>query len=57
MAAQDSAHGQVHAFEGAMLADGFDGVLRTSRREPARRGSHGGNHAAVELDGSNQRGG
>ena len=57
MATQDATHGQVHAFKGAMGADGLNRVLRTRRRKPARRGSHGGNHTAIELNGSNQRGG
>ena len=57
MTTQQAAHGEIQAFERPMLADGFHGILRTSGREAARGGRHGGNHAAIELNGDYEHGG
>ena len=55
VATQDAADGQVQSFEGAVLADGFDGILRAGGGEAARGAQHGRDAALVEVDGHEQQ--
>lgn len=55
MATQDAADGEVQSLEGAVLADGLDGILRAGGGEAARRAQHGRDAALVEVDGHEQQ--
>ena len=55
MAAQDAAHGQVEATEGAMLLDGLAGILRTGGGEAAAGGREGGDELLIEKNGQQQQ--
>ena len=49
MTAQNASDSQIQTFEGTMLADGFQSILRACRRKPAGRGRAGGDYVAVKL--------
>ena len=55
VAAEETAEGEPEAAEGAVLADGLDGVLRAGGDEAARRGQPGGNGPLVELNRQQER--
>ena len=55
VAAEEAADGEPQAAEGAVLADGLDGVLRAGGSEAARRGQPGGNGPLVELNRQQER--
>lgn len=51
MATQDAAHGEVESAQRAMLAERFDGILRTRGSEAARGRQERGDEALVEAYG------
>ena len=56
MAAEDTAYGKVQAFERAVLAKGFEGILRACRSEAARRSALKGRQAyLIEPDKEDKR--
>ena len=55
MAAQDASDGEVEAFDGTMLLQGFDGILRTGRREAARRRCHRRDESLIETNGEDEQ--
>jgi len=54
MATADALHGEPQAFDGAVLAQRFDSVLRAGGREAARGRRVGRNALLIEADGQNQ---
>lgn len=55
VAAQETAYGEVQPFCGAVLAQGFDGVLRAGGREAARGRGERRDKTLVEAYGGNQQ--
>lgn len=53
MAAQDATNGAPCPFEGAVFADGFDGILRACRREATCWRRQGRDVELVETNGLN----
>lgn len=54
VAAEDAAEGEIGATEGSVLAEGFDGVLRTGGGEAAGGGLERGDAGSVKIDGQKQ---
>ena len=55
MATKDTANGQPQATDGAVLLQGFDGILAACGGKPTRRWSQGGDEMTVEANGQNQQ--